>query len=889
MRKEISGAVLPGRVGPGKPFPRFLKSEINQSVAERFEQQVAKHADRLAVKTATAHLTYDGLNQAANRIARAIIKLRGTDNEPVALFLDQGAQLIPAILGALKAGKPYIALDTSFTLSKNISIIKHCQPGLVITGRGHYSLASKLVDNASQLLEIEAVSRFSPENLKLRVAPETAAYIIYTSGSTGEPKGVSHDHRNVLHNVMRCSNMLHLAPDDRLSLLWSCSFAASVPNVFGALLNGAALFPFDIKKEGIAGLAGWLEKEEITIYHSVPTVYRHFVSTLSGKEMFPRLRMIKLSGEPVLKRDVESYSRHFHRGCIFHVSYASTETNIVRQFFCDHDTRFSGGIVPAGYEVEDMEVFVLDEKGKRAAPNAPGEIVVSSPYLPRAYYRKDGDAGSPFKPDEQKPGHRVFRTGDIGYMQPDGCLVHLGRKDHQLKIRGYRVETGEIETVLNGIGGIKETAVAGFDDGQGGKFLAAYVVARKGEQLKASHLRNFLLKKLPDYMVPSRFVFLDALPLTLSGKVDRKSLPIPGNTSQEENYIAPGAPDELMLASVWRNLFGIERIGAHDNFFDLGGHSLLAARMSAEIKKLTGKIVPVSSLIQAPTIRQLAMAMQAEVRVSKTPSIVAQAGGHKLPLFWIGINAFLPRHIGQGQPLYGMLLPGDYGRPAVFRSLEELAGLCLKDMLAIQPNGPYMLGGWCFWGLVAMEMAQQLLKRGHEVPLLCMIDPPPQCVPVNSNDNGVSPLRKSLLARINITCADSQGSVKRTPVSGRIRQSPAIGMVKTAICHTSLSLGRPVPKRFLDFYRINTAKHYKARPYPGKAVIFIADKRCVHLPDYSGLAAGGTHIHEIRGASHLKIMEEPFVGTWGRQLAGYLEEINGLMEPNTSAGAMVWA
>ncbi len=869
-KPRLCGRRMTAKKGPDKPFVEFGKTETDQSIVERFEQQVARYPSRLAVKTKTARLTYAELNRTVNRIARDIVERFGRENEPVAVFLDQGAQLISAILAALKAGKSYVALDTSFPHSKNASVVDHCRPGIVLTDRDHYPAARRLAGNTPLLIIDEVSPLYSPRNLYLPIPPETTAYIIYTSGSTGEPKGVYQDHRNVLHNVMRCTNMLHMAADDRLCLLWSCSFAASVPNIFGALLNGAALLPFDLRKEGIVKLAEWLIKEDISIYHSVPTVYRHFLSTLTGRENFYRLRLIKLSGEPVLRSDVELYRRHFHEDCVFHVSYASTETNIVRQFFCDHHTAFSGDIVPAGYEVEDMEVLLLDEDGKEVQANCEGEIAVRSRYLPPAYYRKEDPAESPFKPDGTGGHRRIYRTGDIGLMLPDGCLVHLGRKDMQVKIRGYRVEVSEVEEALNELAAVKEAAVAGRDDHYGGKFLAAYVVPHKGKAITAGELRIALKDRLPDYMVPSRFVLLEAMPLTLSGKIDRMALPDPEREGpQLDNaYAAPRTPTEIMLAGIWRKILRIKRVGAADNFFELGGHSLLVARLAAEIRKKTGRTLPIVAILQSPTIKQLAKILQAEGSPSKFPSILVRAGGSRPPFFWVGINTYRPPYLGPEQPVYGIILQGDYGKPIVYRSVEELAAHHLDEIRTVQPKGPYSLGGYCFSGLVAFEMAQQLFRQGEEVSLLCLVEPLTHCLPSCNGASNVSLISrvKSLGAKLALL----RSAEKRTSALSFISRT-ITGNIHFAFCQTYISLGYPVPRRFRDFYRLHTAGRYVSGAYPGRAAVFLREKR--RDADWSGLGAKGTYVHEVIGTVHHTMLDEPYAGIWTRQLNRYLSDI----------------
>ena len=858
---------------PSNPFSEFNKREIEQSIVERFEQQVAKYSTRLAIKDGKERITYADFNQSANRIARAIIERRGQGSEPVGLYLDQGAMLISAIFGVLKAGKVYVAMDTSFPHSKCVSMIKHSRAGLVITDRTHYEEAAKFAADSAQLMIIEEIEASSLENLNLPISPETIAYIIYTSGSTGRPKGVFQTHKNVLHNVMRCSNMLHVGEADRLSLLWSCSFAASVPNVFGALLNGAALYPYDVKKDGTDKIASWLKSEEITIYHSVPTLYRHFLSSHHRKGDFPKLRLIKLSGETVYKSDVKLYRKHFHKECIFHVSLASTETNIIRQFFCDHQTPVNDETVPAGFEVEDMEVMIIDDKGREAGANCEGEIAVRSRYLPQSYYNADPAESSPFLRDKDDANTIIYRTGDLGYMLPDGCLVHCGRKDMQVKIRGYRVEIREVENALNRLEGVKEALADGRKDPDGIMQLVAYVVPYNGQAIKAGELRNSLKNVLPGYMVPSRFVFMDELPLTLSGKLDRRALPDPDYTrsGSEENYVPPRTHAEMLLAVIWRKLLKVKQVGVFDNFFELGGHSLLVASLSATIRKKTGKSLPPAVILQSPTIRQLAKIIEGDHSQIQISSVNIQPGNSGPPFFWIGINTYRPPYLGSERPVHAIILQGDYGKPIRFKTVEDLAAHHLEEIKNIQPKGPYLLGGYCFSGLVAFEMARQLFREGEEVSMLCLIDPLPFCLPSNNKKCEKDPLVSTLKSKTE--------SLRRKVVFlGDIERSASIlgfllRKINFLMLQKLISLGFSVPHYYRDLYRMQSAARYTTPDlYPGRAVIFLRENR--RHDDWIGFGGNGTHIYEVAGTSHHTMMDEPYVGTWTGQLSRYLDEIH---------------
>lgn len=497
--KQIVEAVAQSHpVHPTNAFIEFKKEEIEQSLPQRFEQQVSQYPDRIAVKSRSQEFTYTALNQAANRVARAILAQRGEGEEPIALLLEHDAPMIAAILGVLKAGKIYVPLDPSYPQARAAYILEDSQPGLIVTNNRHLSLVSDLDRNMRQLINIDEInSTLSTENLNLSILPDTLAYILYTSGSTGQPKGVVQNHRNVLHDARQYTNTLHICPDDRMTLLYSCSVNGSVRGIFGALFNGAALYPLDIKKEGLVNLADLLIQEEITFYHSVPTVFRHFINTLTGKEKFPKLRLIRFGGERVLARDVELYKKHFSEDCLLYTGMGATETGHIRQYFIDKKTQIAGSIVPTGYAVEDIEVLLLNDAGEEIGFNRVGEIALKSRYLSPGYWRKPDLTQAVFLSAPAGGSERIYLTGDLGRMRPDGCLEYLGRKDFQVKVRGYRIEVAEIEMALLEVPGIKEAVVVAREDKLGENRLVAYIVPNQAQASKIGNRRRY---RLPNNM-----------------------------------------------------------------------------------------------------------------------------------------------------------------------------------------------------------------------------------------------------------------------------------------------------------------------------------------------------------------------------------------------------
>jgi len=707
------------------PFTPFAKEAIEQSIGKRFEEQVRRYPGRLAVKSQGDAWSYAELNETADLIAHAIVAARGSAEEPVALVLHQGALLLAAILGALKAGKIYVPLDPAFPRARVSDMLADSQAPLIIVDEHTRALAAEAASGRATVLDVSGLEPGVPDEHPLpEIPPGTNAYIYYTSGSTGRPKGVLDTHRNVLHNVMRYTNSLRISPDDRLTLLQGPSFSGAVSSMFAALLNGAAVFPFDVAKEGADRIAGWLRREAITIYHSVPSLFRHVAT--SG-ESFPALRIIRLEGDRASARDIEIYQKkHFSATCTLVNGLGATECGIVRQYFVGPETPIPEGVVPIGYPVEDMEILLLDEPGHAVGAGQVGEIAVRSRYLVPGYWRQPELTAAAFAADPAG-GLRVYRTGDLGRMRPDGCLEHLGRKDSQVKIRGNRVEGAEVEAALLSIGTLKEAAVVTYQEGPGEPRLVAYVVPATEPAPTTTALRRHLAERLPDYMVPSTYIVLGALPLNANRKVDRRALPAPDGRRPEldEALVLPSTMLQLQLALIWQSVLGVEPVGIRDSFFDLGGHSLLAVQMMDQVERALDRKLPLSVLLAGATIEHLADAIQTEAGEVHAPVVSVEPRGTQPPFFFLHGDylsggfycANLARHLGPDQPFH-VLPPCGIDGQAVPSSYEAMARRHLEALRSVQPEGPYRLGGLCNGGLVAFELARLLAAQGQRVDVL---------------------------------------------------------------------------------------------------------------------------------------------------------------------------
>jgi amino acid adenylation domain-containing protein len=595
------------QIGPTHPFEQFKKEDVEQSIPARFEQQVDKYPARLAVKTKSQTLTYEALNRVSNRTAHAILAGYSGGDEPIALLFRQGASMIAASLGVLKAGRAYVSIDHLLPRAKAIEILQDTQARLILTDNDNLSSTHELAPPRSNVLNVDDLDlHLSDENPRVAVPPDQIAYIYYTSGSTGHPKGVVWNHRNELFGVMLKTNALHISADDRISLLRSNNVGAA-RDTFLALLNGAALISLEVKAEGLGNLGNWLVEEEITIYSCVATVFRHAVKTLTGDETFPKVRLVHIGGEAISKADIELYKKHFSDECLFVSRYSISETQPVSYYFINKRTEIEGERVPVGYPLDGNEIVLMDEDGEELGLNCVGEIAVKSCYLALGYWRQPELTRAKFLPDPKGGNARVYLTGDLGYKRPDGCLVHVGRKDFQAKIRGHRIEVAEVEMALLGIPGIKQVAVVVRDDPRADKFLVAYVVPQVGQTWTSSELRSLVKDKLPSYMLPVSFVMMASLPLTASGKIDRTALPAPAKSRDASgtSCVAANSPVEKVLAKLWADTMGIDEIGIHDDFSELGGDSLLSAKIVSKVNEVFPLDRLLNTLLETPTVAEL--------------------------------------------------------------------------------------------------------------------------------------------------------------------------------------------------------------------------------------------------------------------------------------------
>lgn len=872
----------------------------DRCIHQLFEAQVERTPVATAVVCEDLELTYEELNRRANQLAHYLRK-RGVGPEVlVGIYMRRSLEMIVGLLGVLKAGGAYVPMDLMYPQERLAFMLEDTQVSVLLTQE---QLAVRLPAHQAGFIYLdtdwETIARESTGNPVAAAAPENLACVLYTSGSTGKPKGVMIQHRSVVNYTETASVEFALEPRDRVLQFASISFDSSLEEIFPCLSRGATLV---LRSESIAeSFSTFLQKCHdlaLTVL-DLPTGYWHELTTrLEPAERFvfpPSLRLVIIGGERALRERLRAWQPYVGQRVRLINTYGPTETTVVATM-CE----LSGTVevtsreVPIGRVIRNAQIYVLDQHRQPVPVGVPGELHIGGAGLARGYLNRPELTAEKFIPHpfSTEPGARLYKTGDLARYLPDGTLEFLGRIDHQVKIHGFRVEPEEIETVLSQHPAVRQVVVTALEKRPDDRQLVAYIVPRQELAPTVSELRRFLEAKLPEYMIPSAFVWLDALLLTPNGKVDYRALPapVPARPQLEKDFVAPRDALELQLTRIWAMALGVEPIGVRDNFFELGGHSLLAVHLCEQIAKKFGKDLSPATLFQAPTIEQLASILRQKRSVASWSLLAPfQLGGSKPPFFCLFSSVALAHQLDPDQPFYGLQPHGLAGRRAP-STVEEIAIDYLKEIQALQPKGPYFLGGFSFGGLVAFEMAQQLYKQGQTVSLLALLDPTDTH---NSQfSSPVSPSPFNLLAKITLV-RDKIGCHSHTlallkpqeklayileKIKGKLKGEfeTIEDIIKKMVCQLYLGIRCRLPQSLRMFYFLETseqaARKYVPHVYPGRIILFQSKSNSLNLqPDWSRLAAGGLEVHEVPG-NHLDMMSEPHVRTLATKLRACLSQ-----------------
>jgi len=597
--------------------------DLDQTLMTVFERQVVRTPHEIALVVDDAEYSYQEINERANRMARFLLRAGVGKETLVGVFMERSLEMIVALYGVLKAGGAYVPLDPEYPTERTAFMLEDTRVGVVVAQKW---LEARLPRTGARVISIDAeweeIAKEDGSNFDSGARSRDAAYVIFTSGSTGKPKGVVNEHRGIVNRLLWMQDQYPLGSDDRVLQKTPFSFDVSVWEFFWPLQVGARLV---MAKPGghkdTAYLVDLIRRAGITTLHFVPSMLQMLLEEkdLTGCEGIKR---VICSGEALT---VELQRRFFERflHAELHNLYGPTEAAVdVTYWACQRES--DRPIVPIGRPVANTQIYILDRHMLPVPVGVGGELYIGGVQVARGYLNRPELTERRFVPDPfgGSADARLYRTGDLARYLPDGAIEYLGRVDFQVKIRGMRVELGEIEARIEEHARVGRCAVMLTENTPGDQRLVAYYTQRTGCEVTHADLRTWLCSKLPDYMVPHHFMKVEKLPLTASGKVDRRSLPKPEwSPSIGRHYVAPRSRTESLIAGVWKDLLGIERVGLRDNFFDLGGHSLLVIRMAGRLKGHFEKPFGVMDLFERPTVERLAAFFAGEVESDGSPNI----------------------------------------------------------------------------------------------------------------------------------------------------------------------------------------------------------------------------------------------------------------------------
>ncbi|MGC9379069.1 amino acid adenylation domain-containing protein [Streptomyces sp. MH13] len=714
------------------------------TLPELFAAQAARTPDAPAVVHGTQRLTYGELAARVSALADRLRRAGAGPETRVAVAVPRSAELITALLAVLRTGAAYVPVDPGLPAERVALLLEDTQPVRILVTEA-VAARSPLPAGDTPVLVVDADTGDGTPTPGTDTAPDprNPAYVIHTSGSTGRPKGVAVSHEAVVNRLLWMQDAYRLTAGDRVLHKTPTGFDVSVWELFWPLVTGAALVV--ARPDGHrdpAYLAELIRAEHVTTAHFVPSMLGAFLDEPAAAGC-TGLRRVVCSGEE-LPADLAARFHTVLPEVSLHNLYGPTEAAVdVTHWDCEPDAR---GPVPIGRPVWNTRAYVLDAALRPVPPGSTGELYLAGIQLARGYHGRPALTAERFAADPFGPaGARMYRTGDLARWRADGALEYLGRADQQVKVRGVRIEPGEVEAVLRAHPGVARAAVVVRADGQGEARLIAYAVPAVAgpapEPVEPALLRRYVADRLPEYMVPAAVVILPDLPLTVNGKLDRRALPEPSFTAAGDGR-PPRDAEERLLCELFAEVLGVDRVGPEDGFFELGGHSLLAVRLLGRIRSATGSgsgtALGIRSLLDAPTPEALARLLRSggghgtrteEATRALEVLLPLRATGTRPPLFcvhpWAGLSwpyAGLLRSLGEDRPLYGLQARGlarDEEPPA---SVGEMADDYLARIREVQPEGPYHLLGWSFGGLVAHEMAVRLREAGEEVALLALLD-----------------------------------------------------------------------------------------------------------------------------------------------------------------------
>ncbi|MBK0378790.1 non-ribosomal peptide synthetase [Mucilaginibacter segetis] len=831
-----------------------------------------KFRDKIAISFFDRKVTYKELNDTATRIAKLLIEKGIQKGDVIGMALDRCPEMIICLVAILKSGATYVPLDPEYPKDRIEFMLEDSGAKVLITSakyKGHFA------SDTTEILIEDALSltkNYTTDEPEVQVTGADLAYILYTSGSTGKPKGVQIAHHSMVNLMLSLQKAPGITSADKVMATATICFDIAGVDIYLPLSVGAEILLIDsiMAKDGRA-LLDMLRHNNVTIFQATPYTWRmmlemgwvkkHPLKVFCGGEA-----MAKDLAEKLLPKSNQVWNM-----------YGPTETtiySIIKQVTDAED-------ITIGWPVDNTQVYILDENLKNLTNGEIGEIYIGGEGVGRGYLNRPELSAERFIPNifSEIPGDTLYRTGDLGKFKEDGEIVYLGRVDHQVKVRGYRIELGEIEHNLIKQEGISKAVVIAREDTPGVPRLVAYLVLDTGStgivsKEQQDKWQTALLAVLPEYMIPDDYVLLSIIPSTPNGKIDRKALPKPdySHIIRTDEYVAPRTSNEKLVTDIWEEIMSLDKISVYDNFFELGGRSLIAVRIMARLEEVTGKRLPLATLFEHATVEKLAARLEINAEAITWDSLVPiKPKGTKMPLYIVhgaGLNVLLfnalAMNLDEDQPVYGLQAKGLNGIDEPLDVMEDIAANYVEEIINHDPVGPYAVAGYSLGGLIAYEMAKQMLAMGKDVKMLAMFDT--YADQTKKLDSPVKKVAKSiwtLTKQIAYTPVLFVEDPKRTvEYKSRELKRRVVRIFK------KLFPGKVKKKQGFAAYtnEINeksdkAQKNYLLTPVDIKIELFRAKKKTFYMDDFKLLgwkpyALKGVRVHDIPG-EHNTIFAPP--------------------------------
>ncbi len=878
-------------------------------VHERVAEQAAQRPEAIAITFRDGDLSYGELERRANQLAHYLREQGVVPGDRVSVCVAPSFDIVVCLLGIFKVGAIHVPLDPTYPKDRLAVILEDTEPRVAIS---HVEFVSRLPlsPQTKQLLidvELEALARRPADPLQVDVRPENVSHIIYTSGTTGVPKGVMTNHGNLAHFVRSAVDRYELCAADVVPSMARFTFSITMFEMFLPLVVGGRLIV--LEREHVVDFKRLLHTfRAVTLVHAAPSLLKKLLVYMGERQLtgsaLPRLRHLSSGGDFVSAELLEALKQTF-AGVELFVIYGCTE---IACMGCTYEVPLRSPIERSkvGKPFPDVRVRLLDPQGQLVPIGVTGEIYFAGAGITSGYFRRPELTAERYVTYEDE---RYYRTGDWGRFDASGDLEILGRSDFQVKLRGIRIELGDVEATLRRAPAVREAVVMARQPEGREEMLVAYVVPT-AEGCDVPGIRRFMQSQLPDYMVPAVIVLLDALPVNMNQKLDRRALPEPvqADFARQSSHVPPRTPIEKQLLEIWRHVLRTEALGIRDAFFDAGGDSLLALPLMIEVERVFGVTLPMSALLTESTVERLAALIEDPMDKEFSGFVCLRAGGTKTPVFLVHdgdgetiLYRQLANRLPEGHAVYGIQPYARGSHPILHTRLDDVARHYVGIVRTLQPHGPYALGGLCIGGFIAFEMAQLLVQAGERVDLVALIDVAHVTLPPKSST-------KTRLKRFGSSLGGAPGrgrSARALQAIQLLRKKGGNVILhefrsktervkndfKMRILRFCLDRGLALPKIARDIpvrvaLRFAEREYVMPSPYPGPIVLLratvkdaafdgtlIDDTPYVDQFDDPRLGWRGKsetlHVHDVPGG-HSSMLQEPNVGEVARILTLYM-------------------